>query len=122
MKTNESPRAKSSAPSAGSGGLADGITGVVAAGRPDAGSGGDIVADGARVASLAADLTAGASALESAADAVLTAASVAGEAEPRVWLMFSGVGSSRAVGLLWARAGREVTAAEDGNSTSTGTE
>jgi hypothetical protein len=74
MRTNESPRAKSSAPSAGSGGLADGITGVVATGRPDAGSGGDTVADDARVAWLAADLTAGASALEYAPVAGLTAA------------------------------------------------
>jgi hypothetical protein len=90
MRTNESPRAKSSAPSAGSGGLADGITGVVATGRPDAGSGGDIVAGGARIASLAADLAAGASALESAAVAVLTAASVAVGAVPRVGLAFSG--------------------------------
>src|SRR5215472_11427711 len=123
MRTNESPRAKSSATSAGSSRLAGGIIGVVATGRPDAGSGGDTVAGGARVASLAADFTAGACALERAPVAVLTAASTAGDAEPRAGLVGSDVGSSRAVGLCpRASTGTGVTATKGGNSTSTGTD
>ena len=122
MTTNESPRAKSSAISAAISGLAGGIA-VVAAGKLDARSGGDTVAGRASVASFAIDPTAEAAVLETAPAAVLITASLAADTEFSDGVAFSGVASSRAMGL-WARASgrREATAAEGGGcSASAGT-
>jgi hypothetical protein len=118
MTTNESPRAKSSVISAAIGGLAGGIA-LVAAGKLDARSGGDTVAGRASVASFALDPTAGARVLETAPAAVV---SLAADTELCDGVVFSGVTSSRAMGL-WARASgrREATAAEGGCSASAGT-
>src|SRR6516164_862624 len=120
MTTNESPCAKSSAISAAIGGLAGG--GVVAAGKLDARSGGDTVAGRASVVSFAMDPTADAPVLETAPAAVLITASLAADTELCDAVAFSGVASSRAMGL-WARASgrREATAAEGGCSASAGT-
>jgi|SRR6516162_200364 len=117
MTTNESPRAKSSAISAAIGGLAGGVA-VVAAGKR---SGGDTVAGRASVVSFAIDPTADAPVLETAPAAVLITASLAADTELCDAVAFSGVASSRAMGL-WARAGgrREATAAEGGCSASAG--
>ena len=121
MTTNESPRAKSSAISAAIGGLPGGIA-VVAAGELDARSGGDTVAGRATVAAFAIDPTADAPVLETAPAAVLITVSLATDTELCDGIAFSGVASSRGMGL-WARASgkREATAAEGGCSASAGT-
>src|SRR5438105_12641771 len=121
MTAKESPRAKSSAISAAIGGLAGGIA-VVAAGKIDARSGGDTVAGRASVVSFAMDSTADARVLETAPAAGLITALLAADTELCDGVAFSGVASSRAMGL-WARAGgrREATAAEGGCSASAGT-
>jgi hypothetical protein len=121
MTTNESPRAKSSAISAAIGGLAGSVA-IVAAGKLDARSGGDTVAGRASVVSFAMDPTADAPVLETAPAAVPITASLAADTELCDGVAFSGVASSRAMGL-WARASgrREATAAEGGCSASAGT-
>ena len=116
--TNESPRAKRSAISVAIGGLAGGVA-VVAAGKR---SGGDTVAGRATVAAFAIDPTADAPVLETAPAAVLITASLVADAELCDGVAFSGVASSRGMGL-WARASgkREATATEGGCSVSAGT-
>jgi len=124
MRMNESPRAKSSETSTpASRGLAGGIAGVVATVEPNPGSTADTIAGGVSVASRAADLSTGASALDGAPVVALTAASVAGDTEPGAGLVFSGVAASRAAGSGAKDAtGSGADAAESGNFASIGTD